>query len=99
MHLLDAIETVMEAAAKRAEEEAATLSIFREKKSKTMVFHGHIETNRGCIVFQKSILRAFLDDFDVFSKIVPGIHFQVHSASKKSPELIAIDGLGQKCHI
>ena len=34
-----------------------------------------------------------------FSKIVPGMHFQVHSAWKNVPELIAANGLGQKPYI
>ena len=36
------------------------------------------------------------DDFYVFLKVVPGMHFQIHSAWKNLPELIAADGLGQK---
>ena len=38
----------------------------REKKSKTMVFHGHIEKHRGCMIFQMSILRLFFLRFWCF---------------------------------
>ena len=40
--------------------------------------------------------KSILVDFNVFSKIVPEMHFQAHSAWKNVPELIATDGLGQK---
>ena len=39
---------------------------FWEEKTKNAVFHGRFEKNQGYMVFRKSVLRAFLDDFDVF---------------------------------
>ena len=42
------------------------------------------------------IVGPFLSIFTFYLKIVPGMHFQVHSAWKNLPELIATDGLGQK---